>query len=136
MGNGFTLNSEEVDAVATEMFALSEDLFGSMKTVVDNADSLAGTVDTAEFTGVNEVREAVGKWSDEFIPTHRVKIEEFAGYLVVAVRSTEEIDDYVSSEFDQYADQFPRNADIPAPALPAPDPADAVPVAGGLDVAV
>jgi hypothetical protein len=136
MGNGFNLDPEAIDKVATGIFTLSEELYGNMSLVVNDSDDLSGSVDTAQFTGVAEVLEAVGKWGDELIPTHRFRIEEFAGYLVVAVRSTEEIDDYVSSEFDQYADQFPRNADIPAPALPAPEPADAVPSPNGLDVAV
>ncbi|MBO3735831.1 hypothetical protein [Glycomyces niveus] len=136
MNNGFNLDPEMIDNVATGIFTLSEDLYSNMNLVVVDSDGLEGSVDTAAFTGVAEVLQAVGKWGEEFVPTHRHGIEEFAGYLVVAIRSTEEIDDYVSSEFDQYADQFPRSADVPAPALPSPDPADAVPVPGGLDVAV
>lgn len=136
MSSGFNLEPEAVDAVAKDMFVLSEDLFGDMRAVVESADGLDGAVDVAEFTGVAELVEAVGKWSDELIPTHRFKIEEFAGYLVVAVRDTVDLDGYVASAFDAYADQFSRSDGVPVPELPAPDPADAVPSPHGPDIAV
>ncbi|MEU5154676.1 hypothetical protein [Glycomyces sp. NPDC021274] len=136
MSSGFNLDPDEVDKVATNIFALSEDLYGSMKKVVDSADGLSGAVDTAAFIGVSEVIEAVSKWNDELVPKHRFEIEEFAGYLVVAVRDTVELDGYVSSAFDAYAAEFPRTEGVPAPELPARDPADAVPSAHGPDIAV
>ncbi|MFG3338357.1 hypothetical protein [Glycomyces sp. NPDC048151] len=136
MSSGFNLDPEAVDKVATDLFALSEDLHGSMKKVTDCAGALGGAVDTAEFTGVVEVLEAVSKWSDELIPEHRFELEEFAGYLVVAVRETVDLDGYVASAFDAYADEFPRTEGVPAPELPAPDPADAVPSLHGPDIAV
>lgn len=136
MSSGFNIDPDTVDGVAEQMFELSEELYNDMKAVVDDADGLDGAADTDEFTGVAEVIEAVEKWDEEFIPTHRHEIEEFAGYLVVAVRETVELDSYVSTAFDQYADEFPRTEGVPEPELPTPDPADAVPVMGGEDVAV
>jgi hypothetical protein len=136
VSSGFNLDPEAVDKVATDMFALSEDLYGSMKKVTDCAEGLGGAVDTGVFTGVAEVLEAVNKWGVELVPNHRFEIEEFAGYLVVAVRGAVELDGYVASAFDAYADEFPRTEGVPAPELPAPDPAEAVPSLHGPDIAV
>lgn len=136
MSDGFNIDPETVDGVAKGIFELSDELYKNMNAVVKDADGLEGAVDTEEFTGVAEIIEAVEKWSEEFVPTLRHGIEEFVGYLVVAVRETVELDGYVSTAFDQYADQFPRSEGVPEPELPAPDPADAAPVVGGEDVAV
>jgi hypothetical protein len=54
----------------------------------------------------------------------------------VSAASSEEVDNYVSSMFDQYTDSyFPEGRDSPAPVRPDPDPSSQMP-RGGENVAV
>lgn len=131
----FSISPEEVSAGAEVLFAASEALYDAMKILADESDKLDGSAEAAGFPGIAECLQAAQVWESDYIPTHRADIEDAAMSAAVSAASSEEVDNYVSSMFDAYADSYSEGRNAPAPVRPDPDPSAQL-SRGGESVAV
>lgn len=132
----FSISPEEVSAGAEVLFAASDALYAAMKVLADESGKLDGSAEVAGFSGIAECLQAAQVWESDYIPAHRADIEDAAMSAAVSAASSEEVDNYVSSMFDQYADSyFEDGRESPAPVRPDPNPSSQMP-RGGESVAV
>lgn len=132
----FSISPEEVESGATTLFAASETIYTAMKVLADESSKLEGSAEAAGFTGIAECVQAAQVWESDYIAVHRADIEDAAMSAAVSAASSEEVDNYVSSMFDQYADSyFEDGRKSPAPVRPDPESSSQMP-RGGESVAV
>lgn len=127
----FSITAEAVRSGAETLFAASEAIYTSMNTLSEKSDELQGSIEAAGFTGIAECLQASQVWESDYIAVHRADIEDAAMSAAVSAESSEEVDNYVSSMFDQYADSyFPDGRTVPVPERPGPDPSAQMPLGG------
>lgn len=115
----FSITAEQVRSGAETLFLVSEEIYNAMNTLAQVSDPLDCSAEAAGFAGIAECIQAVQIWESDYITVHRADIEDAAMSAAVSAASTEEVDGYVSSMFDQYADSyFPEGRNVPAPVRP------------------
>jgi hypothetical protein len=119
----FSITAESVETGAKALFTASESIYEAMSTLSSQAGELEGSAEAGGFTGVAECVQAAQIWESNYVAVHRADIEDAAMSAAVSASSSEEVDGYVSSMFDQYSDSyFPEGRNFPAPVRPDPDP--------------
>ncbi|MEU6860396.1 hypothetical protein AB0B28_16185 [Glycomyces sp. NPDC046736] len=124
----FSISADQVRAGVELLFSASEAIYNAMNSLASDTGGLEGSAEAAAFAGIAECIQASQIWESEYIALHRLDIEDAAMSAAVSAESSEEVDTYVSSMFDQYADSyFPDGRNAPAPERPAPNPSVVMP---------
>jgi hypothetical protein len=124
----FSITAESIETGARTLFTASELIYGAMSTLSKDMGSLEGSAEAAGFSGIAECVQASQIWESDYIAVHRADIEDAAMSAAVSAASSEEVDNYVSSMFDQHTDTyFPEGRDSPVPVRPDPDPSSQMP---------
>jgi hypothetical protein len=118
-----SLDPEELKQGGVSMFAASDGLYEDFKQVASEGGTLAGSVDTGAFSGVNEVAQAVERWEGAIVPGLRGRVEELGAFLAVYAVQHVDLDAMTAEMFAQYADPEvfpvePGSRTTPAPELP------------------
>lgn len=124
----FSISADQVRVGVELLFAASEAIYAAMNTLAADTGGLEGSAEAVAFSGIAECVQAAQLWESEYIALHRLDIEDAAMSAAVSAESSEEVDSYVSSMFDQYAGSyFPDGRTVPAPERPAPAPSVVMP---------
>jgi hypothetical protein len=132
----FSITPEVVQSGAETLGVASEAIYEAMNTLANDSGTLEGSAEAAGFTGIAECIKAAQVWESDYIAVHRADIEDAATAAAISAASSEEVDYYASSMFEQYAGSyFPEGRTSPAPERPLLDPSSQMP-RGGESVAV